>query len=431
MANEFNIQEAEVLMLEIVSKRINQVFEEAAILWNMLQKGEAQFTNSRGVRLVTYVEPNPGQTWYQEGAVLAAPNTSVQIDMRVFFTRFVITGGLTGDVLDLTEQEALAKALNHRMMQDTKSGIKEFNQVCYEAGTGAKALVTAASGTGATFGYTDGVGGSGSPYGARRLLRRGKYEFYDLSTGTRRQLAGGASSAKLNTKSNGTGVTVWDTNLTTGADPVVAGDYALLEGSYNKVLHGLPYHINDDGGFYQGQSRTTYPVLKAPVIDAGQGFLTVSLMDKMIYQTLYRTGADMETSNFIIVSSMTQHHRYNSLGYNLRRYTAGQTFDGSSKEVAHSNLQWKMDTDCGDKDIYFLRTECWGRYELHPFELLKKDGNVLRMAPATNATTGDGSFADKYIYHMVYKGDLGCTHPEWNARIKNLGTDGYATGLFG
>lgn len=430
MANEFNIQEAEVLMLEIVSKRINQVFEEAAILWNMLQKGESQFTNSRGVRLVTYVEPNPGQTWYSEGAVLAAPNTSVQIDMRVFFTRFVITGGLTGDVIDLTEQEALAKALNHRMIQDTKSGLKEFNQACYEAGTGRKALVTAASGTGATFGYTDGSGGSGSPYGARRLLRRASYEFYDEATGTRRQLAGGATAATLSSKSNGTGVTVWGTNLTTGADPVIAGDIAVLQGSYNKVLHGLPYHINDDNGFYQGQSRATYGVLKAPVIDAVHTFLSVSLMDKMIYQTLYRTGADVETSDFMIISSMTQHHRYNSLGYNLRRYSSGETFDGTGKDVKHQGLSWKMDTDCGDKDIYFLRTSAWGRYELHPFELLKKDGNVLRMAPATD-TSGNGSFADKYIYHMVYKGDLGCTHPEWNARIKNLGTTDYATGLFG
>lgn len=431
MANEFNIAEAEVLMLEIVSKRINQVFEEAAILWNLLQKGEAQFTNSRGVRLVTYVEPNPGMTWFSEGAILAAPNTSVQIDMRVFFTRFVISGGFTGDALDLTDQESLAKAMSYRMTQDTKTGLKEFNQACYEDGSGKKATVTAVSNTQATFGYTDGSGGSGSPFGARRLLKRGSYEFYDPATGTRRQLNGGATSAKITAKSNTTGVVTFDTDLDSGADPVVAGDIAVLTGSYQKVLHGLPYHINDDTGFYQGQSRSTYPQLKAPVIDAGHNFLSVSLMDKMIYQTLYRTGADTDTSDFIVISSMTQHHRYNSLGYNLRRYTSGQTFDGSAKDVAHKGLSWKQDTDCGDKDVYFLRTAAWGRYEVSPFEPLKKDGNVLRMNPAFSSSTGDGSWADKYTYHMVYKGELGCTHPEWNARIKNLGTTGYATGLFG
>lgn len=434
---DFNVAEAEVIMLEIVDPDIAKVFEESTILWNMMAKGEAKFTNSRGVRLVTYVQPNPGMSWYSEGGLLPVGSTSRKIDMRVFYTRFAISGSLTGDAIDTTSRESLLEGLSSRISEDTVTGTKEFNQQAYEDGSGIKASVTGVGSAASGILNFAATGSNSIPFGARRLLERGKYNFINTTTGA--VITSGTGGASTNffvtAKSNGSGTGTFaiteggaGTDLTAGT-AIAAGNAVVYSGSYNRAIHGLRYHVNDDTGVYQGQSRATYPTLKSPVIDASSAALSVSLLDKLEFQTMYRAGADVSTDDFMIVSSPTQAHAYRLLGYNLKRFT-GDKFDGGYKTITHNGHMWILDTDCYDNDLFMLRTKTWGKYQVRPFGIMRQNGQVLNFVPAFD-TSGVGTFAEKYVYYIGGKCDLGCKQPQMNARLKNLSTSNVATGIFG
>ena len=416
---DFNVAEAEVIMLEIVDPDIAKVFEEEATLWNMIGMGEAKFTNSRGVRLVTHVEPNAGMAWYSEGGVLPVGGTSHKVDMRVFYTRFAISGTLTGDAIDTTSEESLLEALSSRLKEDTMTGIKEFSQQLFEDGKGIKARFSSVT-TGAA-----GTATSTDQYGTRRVLKNGLYNFYSTA-GVQRTT--GITNATVSANSIGTGVATFDSVPTDASNT----DVLVWAGSYNKGIHGLPYHVNDDTGLYQGQSRSTYPKLKSVVIDASSAALSVSLLDKLEMRTLYRTGAKVSTDDFVIVSSPTQAHAYKTLGYSLKRFTANDKFDGGFRTITHNDHPWVIDIDCGDSDLYMLRTKTWGKYQVRPFGVLKEDGKVLHMIPqATSTTTNSGnSFAERYTYYIGGKFDIGCKMPQMNARLKNLDTTNLASGIF-
>jgi len=426
---DFNVSEAEVLMLEIVDKDIGKVFEESAIFYNLIGEGEAKFTNSRGVRLVTHVQPNPGMGWYSEGGILPIGNTSRKVDMRVFFTRFAIAGTLTGDAIDTTSRESLLEGLSSRLQEDTTTGIKEFNQQAYQNGNAAKAVVDIS-----TAQVTNGDGTITTtflvPYGPRQLLERGLYQVFRPSTGAQV----GSGSHVLNSVSNSARTATFDSTFPTSC---ATNDVIVTSGSYLKGIHGLPYHTNNDTGLYQGQSRATYNKLQAPVIDASGAALTVSLLSKMEFQTLYRTGADKDTSDFTILSSPTQAHAYQLMGYTLKRFTGGDTkFDGGFRTIEHNGHPWVIDTDCADNDLYMLRRKVWGKYQVRPFGVLKQNGQVLNMLPAittSGSLTGPiaaGSFAEKYVFFLGGKFDFGCKLPHMNARLKNLDRSNLATGLF-
>lgn len=418
---DFNVAEAEVIMLEIVDPDIAKVFEEETNLWNMIGQGEAKFTNSRGVRLVTHVEPNPSQAWYQEGGILPSGGTSHKVDMRVFFTRFAISGTLTGDAIDTTSEEALLEGLSSRLKEDTSTGLKEFSQQLFEDGKGIKATVDTTVGA-----ITTGSGGNvyvGAPFGSRRVLRNGKFEFYSSAGAIHNTSATGGSVAT--TVNNGTQNIIFDYV----PDNAANADVIVYKGSYNRAIHGLPYHVNDDTGLYQGQSRSTYPKLKAVVIDANSAALSVSLLDKLEFRTLYRTGAKVSTDDFTIISSPTQAHAYRTLGYALKRFSGSDKFDGGYRTITHNDHPWVIDIDCSDSDLYMLRTKTWGKYQVRPFGVLKEDGKVLHLIPAYD-NTATGSFAEKYQYFIGGKMDIGCKTPQMNARLKNLDRSNLANGIF-
>lgn len=423
---DFNVQEAEVLMLEIVDRDIGKVFEESAIAYNLISEGEAKFTNSRGVRLVTHVEPNPGMGWYSEGAILPIGNTSRKVEMKVFFTRFAIAGTLTGDSIDVTSRESLLEALSSRLEEDTTTGIKEFNCQCYMSGDARKAVIDISGGAPVQNGDGTWPITFLAPYGTRQLLNRGSFQVFRPSTGAQV----GTGSHVLNSKNNGTRIGTFDSTFPGGS--VATNDVLVYTGSYLKGIHGFPYHINDDTGLYQGQSRATYDKLKAPVIDANGAALTVSLLDRLEFQTLYRTGADQDTSDFMILSSPTQAHAYKLLGYNLKRFTGSDKLDLGYRTIEHNGHMWVLDTDCGDADLYMLRRKFWGRYQVRPFGVLKQNGQVLNMIPAftVSGATVSGSFAEKYVYYLGGKFDIGCKQPHLNTRLKNLDRTNLANGNY-
>lgn len=416
----FNTAEAEVIMLEIVDPDIGKAFEQEAKLWNMMAAGEGTFTNNRGVRLVTYVEPNPGMGWYAEGGALPVGDTSRKVDMRVFYTRYAISGTITGDAIDVTKEESLLDALSSRMKEDTDTGIKEFNQQLYQDGRGIKGTIDSSVGA-----ITTGALGSvflNAPYGARQMYRRGTYNFYSQG-GTQRTT--GISNAVASAVDTGTSKVTFDSVPT----DTVNGDVLVYKDSWGRSIHGLPYHVNDDNGQYQGQSRATYPKLKSVVIDANDSELTVSLLDKLLFRMMYRTGGQ-DLGDIFILSSLTQQHQYMSLGYQAKRWEGdAKKFDGAYTTIEHAGRPWVIDTDCPDDDLYILNKKTWGKYQVRRFGVVDYNGEPLKQIPAYSSA-GVGSWTDSYTWYIGGKFEIGCKLPHMNARLKNLNTDNLAGGIF-
>lgn len=429
---QFNVAEAEVLMLEIVDPNVKKHFEESAKAIKLIPQGSAKFVNSRGVRLVGQVEPNPGMAWYGEGEQYATANTSKKIAMRVFFTRFSIARMLTGDALDTTSRESLLDALSSGLQEDTSTAMKQFNRDFYGDGTGTlgivSAVTTGANGT-ATFNAT---GSNSSPWGCRKILNRGSYQFINPSTGAVR--VGGNAGGICNSvsKVTSTGVVTFDIV----SSDVAAGDLIVLANSYNRSIHGLAYHVNNDTGAYQGADRSVYEALRATVIDAAVSStnqpLSVSILDKAEYESLYRTGSDYSVDDFMILSSPTQHAAYKALGYNLVRFQGGSgktNYDAGLRVESHNGHPWVLDVDAPNDKIYMLRKESFGKFEAKPFGILREGGQVLRPV-MTFDTSAVGGYFDRFIYYIGSKVDIGCTEPFKQVLIKNLDVTNLPQGIF-
>ena len=427
MAGDFNVAEAEVLMLEVVDPEVRKHFEESDTAYKLIPKGKAKFTNTRGVRLVGQVEPNPGMSWYGEGEMYASANTSKKIAMRVFFTRFSMARTLTGDAIDTTSRESLLNALSSGIKEDTATSLKEFNRQFYGDGTGAVAVV---SGVGSSPTITfNSTGSNSSPYGARKILLRGEYNFINPATGAVRVTDNASGVSIPSSRTLSTGSVTFDAV----ASDVAAGDLVVLKNSYNRSIHGLAYHVNNDTGAYQGQSRSDYEALRATVIDAAVSSvnqpLSVAILDKAEYESIYRTGSADSAEDLTLLSSPTQVAAYKLLGYNLVRYTGPQaSFDGGLNVNSHNGHPWKIDIDCPNDRIYALRKETFGKFEVKPFGIMKENGAVLR--PVHSFTTSAvGGYFDKFIYYLGAKMDIGCYEPFKNVLIKNLDTTNLPTGI--
>jgi hypothetical protein len=422
---DFNVAEAEVLMLEIVDPDVKKQFEESAKAIKLVPQGKAKFTNSRGVRLVSQVEPNPGMAWFGEGEQYATANTSKKIAMRVFFTRYAIARSLTGDAIDTTSRESLLNALSSGIREDTDTAMKEFNRQFYGTGTGAIATVTSVSGTSVTFGSS---GSNTTSYGARKILLRGEYNFINPSTGAIR-VGSGTGVSVPSSRTLSTGVVVFDAV----ASDVAAGDLLVWKNSYNRSIHGLDYHVNNDTGSYQGQSRADYEALRAVVIDAAVSSvnqpLSVALLDRAELESVYRTGSDGSVDDLTIISSPTQVAAYKLLGYNLVRYDGPNAkFDAGLNVTSHNGHPWVVDVDCPNDAIYIIRKNTFGKFEVKPFGIMKEGGQVLRPVHSFNSSAVGGYF-DKFIYYIGGKMDVGCYEPFKNIKIKNLDVTNLPQGL--
>lgn len=423
---DFNVAEAEVLMLEVVDPDVRKHFEESQVGFKLIPQGKSKFTNTRGVRLVGQVEPNPGMSFYGEGEMYATANTSKKIAMRVFFTRFSMARTLTGDAIDTTSRESLLNALSSGIKEDTATSTKEFNRQFYGDGTGAVASVTGV-GSSPTITFAS-TGSNSTPFGARKVLLRGRYNFIDPATGSIR-VTGNASGISIpSSRTLSTGNVTFDAV----ASDVAAGDLLVYENSYNRSIHGLAYHVNNDTGAYQGQSRADYEALRATVIDAAISTvaqpLSVAILDKAEYESIYRTGSADKADDLTILSSPTQVAAYKLLGYNLVRYDGPNAkFDAGLQVNSHNGHPWVIDVDCPNDRIYLLRKETFGKFELKPFGIMKEGGQVLR--PIQSYTTGAvGGYFDKFVYYLGGKMDIGCYEPHKNILIKNLDTTNLPTG---
>jgi hypothetical protein len=138
------------------------------------------------------------------------------------------------------------------MAEDIETALAEWNQASYEDGTGVKAVVSSVAGA------ATGDIVFAAPFGARRVLNEGRYDFYSPS-GTLR--AGGPYTVDAD------GVDVATSSVDFGGAvnaAVVVGDYLVYEGGYGKSITGLRKIVNNDSGTFQNKLLVVRPCRLLP-----------------------------------------------------------------------------------------------------------------------------------------------------------------------
>lgn len=425
---ELNTTELKIVMREIVDPTVHDLTKSSAILWNLIGTGEGKDINGRGIRIMATVRRNPSMLWFSEGGKYPAGGTPRRIEMNVTYARFAIAGRMTRDVIDHSSNTLFIKTLTDSVRMDTKTALKEFNQQTYQTGDARKAVVlTRDSATNIT---------CAAPFGARQLMEEGNYSIYAGTARGAYVVGDKIGDSILVSKTNSTGVAVFDAVHAN----VIAGDIITWENSYGKAIHGLPYHLDDGTGLYQNKSRGTYSNLRSLVYDgAGSTYLSIAILQKLEFQAKYLRGADKEvlTDGMFIISSPTQANRYLGFGAvastGITELPQGRILDMGYKGFRYNGMNWIIDEDCPDDEMYMLNTAYLFKAELKPLAVVPLVGNENGLAPIPAFdTAGAGSYLDSAFYALTAKMELYSTDPQMlGVRLKRLGTgNGLATGSF-
>lgn len=425
-----NNAELQTVLTEIVDPYIADLTNKAPVLYNLLEDGEEERVNSKGVRLTAKVRGNPSMNWFSEGGIYPEGGNTKRINMYVNYSRFAIATRLTRDVLEQSTSQTIVNILTDSVKDDTASALKEFNQQSYGDGIGTKMTVLSVAGSTIT---AKGV------YGSTQLIVTGKYSIY---AGSARagvivgQKLGDVELTALPSKTTATFASLAVPATLTHA--LVDGDVLTYKNSYGLSIHGLDYHISSGTGDYQGSSRDTYSELRAYEFDAAGNALTVAMLNRLIFQAKYLRGNNKVDDSYIIISSPAQAHRYigmadvSASGANRTTITAmpdGKKLDLGYTTYSFAGLRWIEDTDAPDNKLYVIKRSLLKRYVFKKLGLVELTGSANGIAPIPSFDSdGVGSYRDAGMYVMTAKFDFGSPDPAMlGMKITNLSTTGVAT----
>lgn len=437
MADEFaGLQYAEALFKEIIASGLHSFINRSAKFYGRLDEGQGMETNSRGVRIVAEVEANPSNRSFVEGGRYANFSYPKDINMRVFWTRHSKGRGYSRDEYEhlMSSKTSIVSGLTRDIKRETGDLIKIINYMCWGTGDGVIArvestgspVVTGANGT-AKFGY-DG--------GSYHILPRGRYNFIDPATGNAR-VNGGATPfvSVVVSKNSATQTVTFDTVPSDAA----AGDYLVYEDSYLAALHGVPYHVDNGTGMYQGQSRALYENLRSVIVDAAVASvpqpLSTALLDRMEAQAMYLHGTDTDaedTDDWQFWTAPAQEIAYIRLGDPLHRVikdaqtqVLNLSYKLNGKGIQHRH-KWEIDTDHQDNRIDGLKMSTFKKFTAPggtPGFINAVNGGYWREVPYFDST-GTGGYFDRTGFYMGFRMDIGCLSPFSNGAIINLATTG-------
>lgn len=435
MATQYaGIEVAEALFKELIARGLYSYINRSAKFWGMLEDGEAMETNSRGVRIVAEVEPNPSNMSFPEGGRYAPFSFPRDINMRVFWARWSKGRGYSRDEYEalMSSETSIVRGLSRDIKRETDDLSKTINQHCWGTGNGVVARIDAA---GPVVTGANGTVKFGFEAGSYPVLNRARYNWIDPATGNLRTGGGNAVSV-VASKVSSTQVVTFDQVPT----DVVASDYAVYENSWMGSLHGVPHHVNNDTGLYQGQSRALFENLRSVIVDAAVAGvpqpLSTAVLDRLEAQTLYIHGAtddaETNTDDWTWWASPAQEVGYIRLGDPLHRVikeaqteVLGLAYKLNGKGIVHRH-KWQIDTDHQDDRIDGLKIKTFKKFIAPggtPGFIPKVEGGYWREVMNFDAN-GIGGYFDRCGFYMGYRMDLGCVSPFSNGAVINLATTG-------
>jgi hypothetical protein len=413
---DYNVAELQKIAVEYIDKAAHLSFEEGTALLNRIGKGPKDPTNEIGIRVNIYVEPNASEGWISEGGDYPVADADVSVNLAVKYKAAFKTGSMTLHAKVQQDANLMWDPVK-KSVSRAISGLKKIiNGHMFLDGSGAIAVLSAAYSGGTPTVIT--CGSTRSTQGTQKLEKRKRVQIYD-TTGVTPRTGGGANVLAVSSRSLSSRTATFTSNVPTDA---VDTDIVVPEGSVNNVMKGLNFIISTSGSYF-GQSRTTYPGLKANETDASSAAGSISLMDQVFNVMVYRIGSDMDEStadDLELWWSPAQRQNYRNQGFALKAFTGGknETLDLGfpRREETVSGYKTNVDVDCQDDKIWYVRASKLKMAELMPPKVIDLGTGLL--IPQT-AASGQG-YSSKFIFHLGYFGEFYSPEPYCLGVLDNL-----------
>lgn len=404
---------ANPLLIEIVRKTLEVANEVKDNTFSMIEKDTENLgSNQLGVRLPIVVEDNASEVWRaSDGGDFAQSGAEVYKSLTVTHTRVYKSAEFTADIRQMDTDPRVAPIVTGAVSRANGWLKKSLNRQLFVDGSGEVARYL--SGTGTTSIVMTST--SGNYFGAAKVMKNGRYQWYDSTLATARN--GGyvftAQSVARDTKT-----VVFD-----AAPTLSANDVLVVEGSVSSVLNGFMNMIGNSGSIH-GLSRATYPGLNAVVINAGGAPLSASLMASVENTMAFKTGMEKIGDGYKYVWSPVQRQGYLILGFELKQFVnekAGN-FDAGFDGTTFGNIKASVDVDCSDDSVILPGMSQFKKFQLLPIQALTFPGGDIFWPKL--AQSGQ-NYADSWIVNLSGKLQVGVPNPsQCGARIYGLALPG-------
>lgn len=403
--------------LNQVTAKLQTQFENQTTAYNAIAKrGKKDFVNGKGERIPSYMQRPTGITAGTEGFSFNPPGLLAMDDMYVYPAEVALAYELSDRTIrnfNAGSEYTQIQGMSDYLSKIADALTKDLERNIWGDGSGLRAQCTSASGSTITF-TSAAASGYGSTKGAV-WVEIG--ETYDVIT------SAGAVRGQFKASSK-TATTATGTFTGFAAADVASTDFIVPSNGYLNFPRGMAYIVNNDTGTFQLLSRSTYPQLKANVVDLAGAAITVSNFHQAVALLEIR-GDSMEGAKSGIAAWMAvaQHDALLRLGQNLKRFAGSDTkFDGSFQSFGFGNLTINKAVDCDEDRIYFTNLSDLFILEEKPFGVYETDGNQLRMKMGT-AGVGSTSF----VGAMGVAYQLGAYQPRKHTLVKRAATAGLPT----
>lgn len=316
--------------------------------------------------------------------------------------------GLAIEKAKNTGEEAYAETITYQLDAGIRDHVKELNQESFRSGTGIIAVVNGAVSASTSVVFDNGI--------ATHFRIGMKLAFYNSSTleATNRQVSD--VDLSTNTITLDSTVTLTDNdNIYRYIDGV--GDTKTDAPAGGKELSGLPL-LTDDGTItttYENINRSTNPAFQGITLDFNSANLSDDALQRGIARVKVISGFNHGPGKSLIVSSTGQFRKYMSILTPAREYVVmgdkQPKMDSSGSSMpSWMGIEWNVDTDCGQDEIYILNKEDVKKFTLYNTRYDDTDGKILKYVSQADAF---------YAYSKSYN-NLGGELPNTHVRYSDL-----------
>lgn len=287
-------------------------------------------------------------------------------------------------------ENSFASGLVRQLDDALENMIKDLNRQAYGNGKGKLAKITSSS-TGLT-----------QTVDTVQYLKEGMV--VDTYTGDTRD----ENSVTISSIDRANNQVTFSTSISTATnDEIVREETRVSAASDGKEIAGTTLIIDDgtEATSFQGQSRSTYPILKGNVIDAGSVNLTNDLLQRAADDVSIVGDGRVD----MLISRHGQRRMYLSLCISDKRFMSGK-LDRGFEVLEWNGLPWYIDTDCPKAEIIGLTEKNLERYEVRGIHLADDDNSILKW----NGT------ADIFLAYYRLYANIGSLKPNSHFRLKGL-----------
>ena len=405
------------LLIEIINKTLNDANEKKDNTFSRIEKDSAMLnSNQLGVRFPIVVEDNASEVWRSsDGGDFAQSGAEVYKNLTFTHTRVYKAAEFTADIKQMDAQpEKVTPIIAGAVARANQRLKKSCNQFLFTDGSGEVARYS--SGTGTTSIVMTST--SGNYFGASKVMKNGRYQWYDSTLATARN---GGYVFTVASVDRAAKTAVFDV-----APTLSANDVLVPEGSVSAVLNGFINLIGNSGNV-GGLSRSTYPGLNAVVIAAGGAPLSASLMGSIENTMAFKTGMEKIGDGYRYIWSPVQRQAYLNLGYELKQFVNDKAgnLDAGFDGTTFGNIKATTEVDCPDDHVILESDAQFKRCELIPISTQRFPGGDI-FWPKT-ASSGQ-NYADSWIVNLAGKLQIAAPNPkDTGARLSGLALPGSVT----